>query len=169
MHTYCDTHICIIRHTNKDTSGQIDRQRADRPITRQITSTSAGRNRNCLLRLDFSMVSISVTITFPPGSVATPIMAQFFSISHPIAPAPTYMYIYSLYTHTYKRTDIIIHKTNYDNVAASMTRNGLDVNIIRMPTHAGWIRWLIDGRIDEPKVQSRQAEWWLDRQTRRML
>lgn len=46
-------------------------------------------NKNCRLRLLFSMTSSSVTVTVPVGEVATPIMAKFFRNSHPKAPAPT--------------------------------------------------------------------------------
>ena len=55
-----------------------------------LTCTSHGLNKNCLLRLDFSMMSISVTVTLPSGLHPKPIMAKFFSNSQPIAPAPTY-------------------------------------------------------------------------------
>ena len=54
-----------------------------------LTCTSAGLKRNCLLRLDFSMVSISVTNTHPASLQANPIMAKFLRCSHPMAPAPT--------------------------------------------------------------------------------
>jgi len=54
-----------------------------------FTCTSHGRNRNCRLRLDFSIMSMSVTTMCPSGPTPTPIIAQFFSISQPIAPAPT--------------------------------------------------------------------------------
>jgi len=53
------------------------------------TCTSHGRNRNCRLRFDFSMTSMSVTIMCPLEPTLTPIIAQFFNISQPIAPAPT--------------------------------------------------------------------------------
>ena len=48
-----------------------------------------GRKRNCLLRLHYSMMSMSVTNTAPSGLVPIPIIANFFRISQPIAPAPT--------------------------------------------------------------------------------
>lgn len=51
---------------------------------------SAGLNRNCLFRFDFSMVSISVTNKCPEALQDNPIIAKFFRCSHPIAPAPTY-------------------------------------------------------------------------------
>ena len=54
-----------------------------------LTCTSPGLKRNCLLRLDFSMVSISVTNSCPASLQAKPIMAKFLRCSHPIAPAPT--------------------------------------------------------------------------------
>lgn len=54
-----------------------------------LTVTSEGLKRNCLLRLDFSMVSMSVTMT-TPSPLASPIMAKFFSSSQPMAPAPTW-------------------------------------------------------------------------------
>lgn len=54
-----------------------------------LTVTSEGLKRNCLLRLDFSMVSMSVTMT-SPSPQASPIMAKFFNNSQPIAPAPTW-------------------------------------------------------------------------------
>lgn len=54
-----------------------------------LTVTSDGLKRNCLLRLDFSMVSMSVTMT-SPSPAASPIMAKFFSNSQPMAPAPTW-------------------------------------------------------------------------------
>ena len=54
-----------------------------------LTCTSPGLKRNCLLRLDFSMVSISVTNSSPASLQAKPIMAKFLRCSHPIAPAPT--------------------------------------------------------------------------------
>lgn len=54
-----------------------------------ILPTSLGRNRNCRFRLLFSIESISVIVIWPLGPVPRPIMAQFFSISQPIAPAPT--------------------------------------------------------------------------------
>ena len=38
-------------------------------------------NRNCLLRLLFSIVSISVMCTMPPDPHPSPIIAQFLSIS----------------------------------------------------------------------------------------
>lgn len=54
-----------------------------------LTVTSDGLKRNCLLRFDFSMVSMSVTMT-SPSPAASPTMAKFFSSSQPIAPAPTW-------------------------------------------------------------------------------
>jgi len=51
--------------------------------------TSHGRKRNWRLRFDFSIVSGSATVTCPPSPQPMPIIAQFLSISHPIAPAPT--------------------------------------------------------------------------------
>ena len=53
--------------------------------------TSHGRKRNWRLRFDFSIVSGSVTVIAPPAE-PTPIIAQFLSISQPIAPAPTRRY-----------------------------------------------------------------------------
>lgn len=53
------------------------------------TPTSAVLNKNCLLRLLFSIVSISVIVKWPLGPVPKPIMDQFLSISQPMAPAPT--------------------------------------------------------------------------------
>lgn len=53
------------------------------------TVTSEGLNKNCLLRLDFSMVSMSVTMT-SPSPLASPIIAKFFNSSQPMAPAPTW-------------------------------------------------------------------------------
>lgn len=47
------------------------------------------RNRNCRLRLLFSMTSSSVTVTSPASPQAMPIIAKFFRNSHPSAPAPT--------------------------------------------------------------------------------
>ncbi|TNN82349.1 hypothetical protein EYF80_007470 [Liparis tanakae] len=55
----------------------------------ELTVTSEGLKRNCLLRLDFSMVSMSVTMT-SPSPAASPIMAKFFNSSQPMAPAPTW-------------------------------------------------------------------------------
>ena len=55
--------------------------------------TSHGRKRNCRLRFDFSMVSGSVTTTLPPSPAPRPIIAQFLTISQPMAPAPTSMYL----------------------------------------------------------------------------
>jgi len=46
-------------------------------------------NKNCLLKLLFSILSISVMWTCPPSPHPTPIKAQFFNISQPMAPAPT--------------------------------------------------------------------------------
>eukprot|EP00732_Lithocolla_globosa_P001486 Lithocolla_globosa_v1_NODE_751_length_3332_cov_13.747635.p2 type:complete len:131 gc:universal NODE_751_length_3332_cov_13.747635:1540-1932(+) len=43
--------------------------------------------RNCLLRLERSIVSMSVTVIFE--SIPNPIKAQFFNISQPMAPEPT--------------------------------------------------------------------------------
>lgn len=54
-----------------------------------LTDTSCGWNRNCLFRLDFSMMSMSVTTISPPSPAAKPIIAKFFKSSQPIAPAPT--------------------------------------------------------------------------------
>jgi hypothetical protein len=47
------------------------------------------RKRNWRLRFDFSIVSGSVSTTPPFAPVPTPIIAQFLSISHPMAPEPT--------------------------------------------------------------------------------
>mmetsp|Transcript_17692 Transcript_17692/g.37330 ORF Transcript_17692/g.37330 Transcript_17692/m.37330 type:complete len:304 (-) Transcript_17692:1159-2070(-) len=53
---------------------------------------SDARKRNWRLRLDFSMVSMSVTYTAPAGPQARPMRAQFLRVSQPMAPAPTSMY-----------------------------------------------------------------------------
>ena len=45
-------------------------------------------NKNCLLRLLVSILSLSVTIKFLPLAVDIPIKAKFFKNSHPKAPAP---------------------------------------------------------------------------------
>lgn len=39
--------------------------------------------------MDFSMVSMSVTVTLPSGPQPSPTMAKFLSSSQPMAPAPT--------------------------------------------------------------------------------
>lgn len=59
-------------------------------ILMELTVTSQGRKRNCRLRLDFSIVSMSVTATSPPCPHPRPIIAKFFSNSQPMAPAPTW-------------------------------------------------------------------------------
>lgn len=51
------------------------------------------RKRNWRLRFDFSIVSMSVTTTRPCSPAPSPIKAQFLSISHPMAPAPTKKYL----------------------------------------------------------------------------
>lgn len=53
---------------------------------------SLARKRNWRERLLFSMRSMSVTVTSPSGPQPRPMSAQFLSISHPIAPAPTKKY-----------------------------------------------------------------------------
>mmetsp|Transcript_82904 Transcript_82904/g.222377 ORF Transcript_82904/g.222377 Transcript_82904/m.222377 type:complete len:308 (-) Transcript_82904:1187-2110(-) len=55
--------------------------------------TSDSRNRNCRLRLERSMLSMSVTCTWPLGPQPTPMRAKFLSASQPMAPAPTSMYL----------------------------------------------------------------------------
>ena len=55
------------------------------------TPMSFGRKRNCLLRLLFSMMSMSVTYTAPSGLPPNPIREKFLRSSQPIAPAPTYV------------------------------------------------------------------------------
>lgn len=58
-----------------------------------LCCTSQARYKNWRFRLEISIMSLSVTKTEPCGPVPTPMHAQFFSISHPIAPAPTRKYL----------------------------------------------------------------------------
>ncbi|KAK2962468.1 hypothetical protein BLNAU_2711 [Blattamonas nauphoetae] len=51
--------------------------------------TSASVKRNWRLRLDSSMLSMSVTVSIPFSPQHSPISAIAFSASHPRAPAPT--------------------------------------------------------------------------------
>mmetsp|Transcript_29787 Transcript_29787/g.97491 ORF Transcript_29787/g.97491 Transcript_29787/m.97491 type:complete len:300 (+) Transcript_29787:2674-3573(+) len=51
--------------------------------------TLCSRNRNCRFRLLFSMLSMSVTVTWPSSPVHMPIMARFLRNSQPSAPQPT--------------------------------------------------------------------------------
>lgn len=44
--------------------------------------------RNCLFKFEFSIWSGSVMVIFPFYPAPNPIMAKFFSNSHPIAPDP---------------------------------------------------------------------------------
>ena len=60
----------------------------EREMSKQ-TFMSLELNRNCRFRLERSTTSMSVTWTIWPWAVASPIIAQFFNISQPIAPAPT--------------------------------------------------------------------------------
>ena len=52
---------------------------------------SQSRNKNCLDKLDFSMMSSSVMVSLPSPEAPqeTPINARFLMNSHPNAPAPT--------------------------------------------------------------------------------
>ena len=45
-------------------------------------------NKNCLLRLEFSIWSGSVRVILPFYPVPKPIIAKFFKSSHPMAPEP---------------------------------------------------------------------------------
>ena len=55
-----------------------------------LLPTSVFLNKNCLLRLLISILSLSVTITLfeEYGEVAIPIKEKIFKNSHPRAPAP---------------------------------------------------------------------------------
>ena len=51
--------------------------------------TFSDRKRNCLLRLETSIVSLSVMVSSPLGPQHTPISAKFLTYSQPRAPHPT--------------------------------------------------------------------------------
>ena len=55
--------------------------------------TSLFRNKNCLFKFDFSIVSISVIRISPFSPQPRPIMAKFLIYSQPSAPEPTRKYL----------------------------------------------------------------------------
>ena len=53
-------------------------------------------NKNCLLKFDISILSLSVTVNLEFLSEQNPIIAKFFKNSQPVAPAPTIKILFFL-------------------------------------------------------------------------